>query len=55
MQKGLRYTLEFLQIVDKRADSKNDASFHALSSGETEASLPAPFEQENDARRTKKA
>ncbi len=34
--------------TDKEADSKkNDASFHALSSGETQASFPASLEQKS--------
>jgi len=33
--------------MDLTKKKKNDASFHALSSGETQASFPASFEQES--------
>ena len=40
-------TNEWLNGKKRLTQKKNDASFHALSSGETQASFPASFKQES--------
>ena len=40
-------TNEWLNGKKRLTQKKNDASFHTLSSGETQASFPASFKQEN--------